>query len=107
VSSKQESEARAKFEAHYEGLFDLSKTTDVWRRERYVHEAIESIWYGWRDCAASHAAEVEALRSALRQIAVERDCGCVPCRGQCTSKESLLVEADDMRAIARAALKGD
>lgn len=40
----------------------------------------------------------------LAQLSQPRDCGCVPCRGQCVSQESLLIENDNMRDIARKAL---
>ena len=47
---------------------------------------------------------VQKLESALDRLSRERDCGCVPCRGQCTSRESLLIEAAVMRDIAVEAL---
>jgi hypothetical protein len=49
---------------------------------------------------------VQELEKALERLSRPRDCGCVPCRGQCTDNESLLIEGDEMRHIARTALAG-
>jgi len=47
---------------------------------------------------------VAKLEAALDRLSRERDCGCVPCHGQCTSREALLIEAAAMRDIAVEAL---
>jgi hypothetical protein len=51
-------------------------------------------------------ASLRGMREALERIGRPRDCGCVPCRGQCTSQEALLIEAEAMRDLALAALSG-
>ncbi len=43
-------------------------------------------------------------RDALDRIAEPADCGCVPCRGQCRSKESLEAQVVEMQEFARSAL---
>jgi hypothetical protein len=45
------------------------------------------------------------LTVALTQISQPSDCGCKPCTGQCRSEESLSIELDAIRDIARAALR--
>jgi hypothetical protein len=46
----------------------------------------------------------EVVREALGKIAMPSDCGCSPCRGQCVCKESLEIELDEIREIAKQAL---
>jgi chromosome segregation ATPase len=47
---------------------------------------------------------VEVAKAALREIAAEIDCGCVPCRGQCRSESALAIELEGRQDVATAAL---
>lgn len=49
---------------------------------------------------------ISIATAALTRLAAPRNCGCVPCVGQCISSEALLLETETMRSIAREALKG-
>jgi hypothetical protein len=46
----------------------------------------------------------DALLAALKRIAEPHACGCKPCVGQCTSQESLSIEIEEIRDLARVAL---
>jgi len=69
---------------------------------------------GWENCANMMRAEIVAKEqaerklaeavAALRRISKQHDCGCVPCRGQCTSKESLEIIVDGIRELAQNAI---
>lgn len=52
---------------------------------------------------AAEASLAEALE-ALKRIAAPPSCGCVPCVGQCRSREALEVTLDGIRDEATAAL---
>ena len=59
-------------------------------------------------CGANdHMAKImrAAMAKALHRIDQPRDCGCRPCTGQCTSREALLIEIDEIKDIARSAYK--
>lgn len=45
------------------------------------------------------------LRATLTELAAPMDCGCVPCTGQCRSREALEVEVDGMKETAREAFQ--
>lgn len=47
---------------------------------------------------------VEVAKAALREIAADMDCGCVPCRGQCRSESALAIELEGRQDVATAAL---
>jgi hypothetical protein len=49
--------------------------------------------------------KLEIARKALKELSDYIDCGCVPCRGECWSKEALREEISDRCAVAQAALK--
>lgn len=58
-----------------------------------------------RNCVRSIYMESETRAvKALRRIAEQPSCGCVPCTGQCRSQEALAIELDAIRDIAREAL---
>lgn len=62
----------------------------------------------WDDQTVNEHANLIAaapeLLAACERIARPRECGCNPCRGQCMSQEVLIIEADEMRELARAAI---
>jgi hypothetical protein len=64
--------------------------------------SIDMAWMGWEACAASHAAEVEALRSVLQRLA-STEAFALPRVLHAASDVELLMRID----FARAALKGD
>lgn len=47
---------------------------------------------------------LEIARKALAELAQHIDCGCVPCTGQCWSKDALREELADRAEEARKAL---
>ena len=49
-------------------------------------------------------ASIAVLEKALERIAVLPECGCKPCTGQCRSQAVLLIELEEIRALARVAL---
>lgn len=68
-----------------------------------THETMLRVSKRW--CARAHAAEarVAVLEKALERIAVLPDCGCKPCTGQCRSQAVLLIELEEIRALAAVA----
>lgn len=49
-------------------------------------------------------ASIAVLEKALERIAVLPECGCKPCTGQCRSQAVLLIELEEIRALALTAL---
>lgn len=45
------------------------------------------------------------MAEALKKIVRPSGCGCVPCHGQCTSKEALEIEIEEFKSIALECLK--
>lgn len=80
---------------------DNAKGGELWVPEvkvmAYVHHLTAEI--------AAKDERIAELEAALRRIATVPDCGCVPCRGQCDSAESLRVNAEEIREIARSAVE--
>jgi hypothetical protein len=68
----------------------------------YLLAAAESSWTAWQAATAPHAAEVEALRSALQRLA-STEAFALPRVLHAASDVELLMRID----FARAALKGD
>ncbi|NGR09345.1 hypothetical protein G5B41_17535 [bacterium SGD-2] len=75
MTTKADEQERARFKAHYEGLFDLTETTDAWGQPKFAHEHIESIWAGWKARAdlqsqdREDAGMAEIVREAAQIIA--------------------------------------
>lgn len=67
------------------------------------HTSAKSAAAAWNR-RAPHPA-FEPMRQALERLGKHLDCGCSPCKGQCRSAETLLVEIEARQEIARAALK--
>ncbi len=59
MTTKTDEQEREAFKRYYHTLFDLSETTDTWGNPRFVHESVESIWYGWKDRAALQSQDRE------------------------------------------------
>jgi hypothetical protein len=59
---------RREFEKTFSHM-ELDKVKDAWGKERYKHEHIESIWYGWqaaRQSSQSEPVAIEALKERDR-----------------------------------------
>jgi hypothetical protein len=54
---------------------------------------------------AAVTAERDRAREALERIAAPIDCGCNPCRGDCTSDAAKAIYFDEARDTARSALQ--
>lgn len=57
--------------------------------------------------ALAAEARVVVLEKTLGRIAVLPDCGCKPCTGQCRSQAVLLIELEEIRALAAVALAAE
>ena len=58
-----------------------------------------------RESALEHmTARCAVMETALRKIGAEHDCGCSPCTGACTSKESMWITIGEMQSLANDAL---
>lgn len=57
-----------------------------------------------READARLIAAAPDMLAVLKRIAAPHSCGCVPCVGDCTSKESLEITLAEIRDIARAAI---
>ena len=53
---------------------------------------------------AATKAKLEAAEAVLVHVIEAIPCGCVPCTGQCMSRDSLMIHLDGLRDDARAAL---
>lgn len=56
---------------------------------------------------SSAEARIAVLEKTLGRIAVLPECGCKPCTGQCRSQAVLLIELEEIRALARTALAAE
>ena len=56
---------------------------------------------------AAQQSEIARYKATLQNITQHSECGCNPCIGSCSSKESLQIELDEIRSIAAAALAGE
>lgn len=72
---------------------------EQWRQRRDAEGSRDAA----RAACDSMRIERDAMRKALRKIAAPRDCGCSPVC-QCNSQESLEIEIDALKDIARGEL---
>jgi hypothetical protein len=101
-----------------------SKTENVWQSgyatgheagcEKTNHAVRNELQKQFTDNDIKWAKENEKLKeradkmeAALKEISeYTHACGCLPCTGQCASKEALLIEIDGLKEIASNALAG-
>lgn len=62
-----EDQVREKFEAW---VIRETGLRPLWEYGGYASQLVDNWWHGWMAATASHAAEVEALRSALQRISL-------------------------------------
>jgi hypothetical protein len=58
-----EDASRSEFETKFSHM-DLDKVKDAWGKEKYKHEHIESIWYGWQAARQSNQSNVPVAKPA-------------------------------------------
>lgn len=102
MTTKTDEQERARFKAHYEGLFDLTETTDAWGQPKFAHEHIESIWAGWKARAALQSQDredAERLDWLLRKLPGDAIRYCVGVLDDTADAEEFRAAIDHARRV--------